>query len=180
MTNNTQTLTSSPAIADEVATLDAMLATQPVCDRADTDNAATRIKVARDIGAAESKVERLTADTAATVIAGLPAEFDPKARGAITGAVHAYFTNDGEVDQPPVASGPKGEQTATNYGRGVNNVVKAIRKALASEPTLPDVASITVTLGKSATAPGQTMTFTPDADGYADLLAMLAGSADES
>lgn len=192
MTNITSTPRTAPVQradmtavqrAAEVAILSTLVGGQEVSAQADTaaEVASKRVKAANALGAAEAKVERDSDVLATAVMETLPEDFDPKVRGAVKRAIHAYMTNNGAIDQPAVAKGPKGAQVDTNYGRGVNNVAKEMNKRLATPKALPEVASITVTLGKSATAPGQTMTFAPDADGYADLLAMLAGSAvDES
>lgn len=98
----------------------------------------------------------------------------------MSGAVHNYLTNGGAVDKPAVKSGPKGSQVSTNYGRAVDRIAKAVSAALKGDPTLPEVANITVTLGKTATAPGQTLTVKADDPAYAVLMDLLASAASES
>lgn len=89
------------------------------------------VSTARAIG----KGERLTKVAAAEIVAGLPEGFDPKARGAVTGAIHSWAC--GDSPRPKVAEGGKGEQTATDYGRGVDLLAKAVKALLAAEQETP-------------------------------------------
>lgn len=166
--------------AAEVALLATLVG--PVSDASETAAkvATDRITRAKSIGSAEVKAEKVTAEITAEILATLPDTFDAKARGAVSGAVHNYLTNGGAVDKPAVKSGPKGSQVSTNYGRAVDRIAKAVSAALKGEPNLPEVANITVTLGKTATAPGQTLTVKPGDAAYTALMDLLTLTTDES
>lgn len=78
---------------------------------------------------------RLTETAVPEIVATLPEGFDPKARGAVANAVHQWAC--GDAERPAVKTGPKGDQTATDYGRGVDALVKAVKRALSDGDDKP-------------------------------------------
>lgn len=130
----------------------------------------SNVQTVRDIGAAEAKIERLTSVSAAAIVATLPEGFDAAKRGAITGAVHTWAC--GEADRPAVATGPKGEQTRTNYGRGVDALSKAV-KALVTPDATPEVGVIRVSLSGEG---GATVTLRKGDKAYDAALAMITAA----
>lgn len=89
---------------------------------------AARIAAARAIGSGIRKLDT----TVAEIVDALPAGFDPKARGAVTSFVSEWINGDAEA--PAQKVGPKGEQTMTDYGRGFDAIVSAVKRALAVPP----------------------------------------------
>lgn len=79
--------------------------------------------------------------------------------------------------RPAQRKGKGKDAQATDYGRGVDSLVTAIKRMMKTAPVLPEVATITITLGKTLTAPGQTITLKADDPRYADALGLLAAAA---
>lgn len=113
---------------------------------------------------------RLTATATEAIVANLPEGFDPKARGAVADLVHAWAC--GEEERPAVKVGPAGAQKATDYGRGVDALVKAVKRALAE-----DAGDKPVTMRVSLTGVGSAVV-PADHPAYALLLSLLG--ADEA
>ena len=82
------------------------------------------IAVVRTIG----KGVRVTEEAVASIVASLPDGFDPKARGAVAEAVHQWACGDGE--RPALKTGARGEQVTTDYGRGHDTLVAAVKRAM--------------------------------------------------
>lgn len=79
--------------------------------------------------------------------------------------------------RPAQKMGKGKDAQATDYGRGVDSLVSAIKRMMKVAPALPEVATITITLGKTLTAPGQTVTIKADDPRYVDALGLLAAAA---
>jgi hypothetical protein len=75
--------------------------------------------------------ERLSETATVEIVASLPDGFDPGKRGAVAEACHVWACGDSE--RPPVTTGGKGNQKATDYGRGIDNLTKRVKAALAPE-----------------------------------------------
>lgn len=73
---------------------------------------------------------RVLEESVSAVIMSLPADFDASKRGAVADAVHAWAC--GEAERPAVKTGPKGNQTTTDYGRGHDTLTKAVKRELGS------------------------------------------------
>lgn len=130
----------------------------------------SRIAAARTIGAGEVKAESIAGE----IFVDLPTSFDHTARGAITGAIHAYLTGtDDKGSWPAVATGPKGEQVRTNYGRGVDAIGRQLRKLFAGSDE-PKPAVMRVSLSGEG---GGSVVIDADVDAelYAVLLGRIAG-----
>lgn len=112
---------------------------------------------------------RLTETAVPQIIAAMPEGFDPKARGALTGLVHSWAC--GDAERPAVTTGPKGNQKATDYGRGVDTLVKAVKRALDADTEKPVVLRATLS-GEG----GGTVTIEPDHPLYALLVAKIQGA----
>lgn len=114
--------------------------------------------------------ERLSAAAAAEIVASLPDGFDRKVRGAVTDAVHSWAC--GDAERPPVKLGKVGEQRATDYGRGIDNLTKKVNALLSAADETPKPTVMRVTLSGevsgSAVVPA-------DSPLYAALLALIAG-----
>jgi hypothetical protein len=82
------------------------------------------VSTVRSIGAGV----RLTETAVPEILASLPVGFDHTARGAIADAVHAWAC--GDAKRPAVRTGKAGEQVTTDYGRGHETLVKAVKRAL--------------------------------------------------
>lgn len=112
---------------------------------------AARIRDARAIG----KGERLTDERAPEIVASLPEGFDRNKRGAVKDAVHLFLTGETErANRPNVATGGKGEQKATDYGRGVNNLTNAVNALLKPE-SAPDYLALVRQAAKTAATKGK-------------------------
>lgn len=99
------------------------------------------VKTIVSIGAATVKTERV----AQQIVVSAPVGYDWAARGAVTAQIHAWAVGaDGEV--PAQKTGPKGAQKATNYGRGVDALAKAIRAILSGDDDEPKPAALRATL----------------------------------
>lgn len=110
---------------------------------------------------------RLTESAAADVAATAPEGFDVKARGAVTDLVHAWACGDSE--RPPVKVGKAGAQRATDYGRGVDALTKAVKRLLTPESDAITLrASLSGEGGGSATIPA-------DHPLYAAIVALIVG-----
>lgn len=122
------------------------------------------VAIVRTIG----KGERMTAVAVPEIIATLPEGFDPKVRGAVADAVHAWAC--GDAPRPAVTTGGKGEQTPTDYGQGHATLVKAVKRALATPSNTGTVlrASLSGEGGGSVTIP-------EDSPLYAALVALIRG-----
>jgi len=118
---------------------------------------------------------RLTESAVPTIVAGLPEGFDPKARGAIANAVHAWAC--GDEERPPVKIGPKGSQRATDYGRGVDTLVTAVKRALAADAPKP--VRLAVTHSGDGVESGSVVIPTDHAL-YPVLVAMIAAQSEEA
>lgn len=114
---------------------------------------------------------RLTETAVPAIVATLPEGFDPKARGAVAEAVHAWACGDG--DRPAVKRGPKGAQETTDYGRGHDTLVTAVKRALAG-PTVAGVLRATLS-GEG----GGSVTIPADHALYAALVEMITASKSE-
>jgi hypothetical protein len=85
---------------------------------------------------------RLTEEAVPEILASLPEGFDPSARGAVAEAVHSWAC--GDEERPAVKVGPKGSQRATDYGRGVDTLVAAVKRALSGDTDKPVVLRATL------------------------------------
>ena len=86
---------------------------------------------------------RLTESATADIIATLPADFDPNKRGAVAAAVISWAVPAGEPT-PPQKIGAKGAQRATDFGRGVDALVKSVKRALSADTDKPAVLRATL------------------------------------
>jgi len=125
---------------------------------------------------------RKTEEVAAAIVAGLPEGFDSKARGAVSGAVHAWAGFPEGTDRPAVKSGKAGAQTLTDYGRGVDAVAKAVSRLLKGKADNGPVLRVSLSGegGGSATVPSDSPLYailsalaTADEIGYAKALKAL-------
>lgn len=116
---------------------------------------------------------RLTETATAEIVATLPEGFDHTARGAVSGAVIAWACGSEEV--PPQKIGPKGNQRATDFGRGVDALVKSVKRALSGDTDKPIVLRATL----SGEGGGSTVIPT-DSPLYAALVAMIRDGGEES
>lgn len=108
----------------------------------------SNITLVKSIGAALRKTETAVPE----IIASVPAEYDWTARGAVTAAIHAWAVPAGE-EIPAVKIGAKGAQRATDYGRGVDSLAKAVRSALAGDDDKPAVLRVSLKGAGSAVVP---------------------------
>lgn len=109
------------------------------------------VEIVRAIG----KGERLTETAVEDIVASLPADFDPTARGAIAEAVHQWAHGDNQrpavkknrrdengqiVRKAPTKSHPSGQpvQDWTDYGQGHKSLTERVKRALAT-PAAPTV-----------------------------------------
>lgn len=135
-----------------------------------TTTAAANLQTVKAIG----RGIRLTEQAVPQIVAMLPADFDPKARGAVAEIVHVWACGDRPADQrPAVKTGPKGEQTTTDYGRGHDTLVKAVKRALSEDKPKPIRMAVTLS-GEGAPATG-TVTIDPSDPLFAVLVARIAG-----
>lgn len=113
---------------------------------------------------------RLTETAVPSILATLPDGFDADKRGAVAAAVVAWAVPAGE-DTPPQRVGAKGNQRATDFGRGVDALVKAVKRALSGEGDKP--VTLRATLSGEG---GGSVTIAADHDLYAALVAMIRDS----
>lgn len=132
---------------------------------------AARTSAVKSVGAAERK----SAEIVTAIIAGLPEDFDFKARGAVAEIVHVWAAGSVE-DAPAVRKGSKGEQVTTDYGRGHETIVKAVKRALAKDDDTPKARSLRVTLSGEG---GGSTTVAEDHPLYAALVALVTGEASD-
>lgn len=118
---------------------------------------------------------RLTDTAVPQIIASLPEGFDPKARGAVTDAVHAWAC--GDKERPAVKTGPKGSQKSTDYGRGVDTLTTAVKRALAVD--VPKPVRLAVTHSGEGVDSGSVVIPTDHAL-YPILVAMIAAQSEEA
>lgn len=109
---------------------------------------------------------RLTEEAVPAIVASLPKDFDPAKRGAVADAVHAWAC--GDEPRPAVKTGPKGNQRATDYGRGVDTLVSAVKRALSADADKPVVLRATLS-GEG----GGSVTIPSDHALYAALVDMI-------
>lgn len=128
----------------------------------------SNLSVVTRIGAGE----RLTESATESIVASLPEGFDPKARGAVTGAVHAWAGFPEGTERPAVKRGAAGNQKSTDYGRGVDRLTKSVQRALATESTDEPVMRVNMKGLGSAVVPA-------DHPAYALLFALLGGVSGE-
>lgn len=151
-------------------------------------NFATRVAAVRSIGAAEMKRDRIAAE----IVESVAVDYDWSARGAIPLQVHMWATGtDVKADWPAqketvkvkAADGkveigedgkPVTKNESTNYGRGVDNIVAAIRKLIAEPKPKPFRLAVTAS-GDDAPVTG-TVEIDPDAhpELFAALMDMIA------
>lgn len=124
------------------------------------------VVVVRTIG----KGERLTVQTAALIVAAMPEDYDWTARGAVPQAILAWACPDG--DAPAQKTGPKGDQTPTDFGRGVDRLRKAVADLVKAEKPKPVKMQVTLS-GDDAPITG-TVTIPTDSPLFATLVAMIA------
>lgn len=103
------------------------------------------LETVRTIG----KGVRMTEVAVPAILATLPDDFDATVRGALTGAVIAWACPDGNV--PQQKTGPKGNQTLTDFGRGLNTLVTAVKRALKEDDNAqPDWVALVRQAAKNA------------------------------
>lgn len=95
----------------------------------------TNITARADAVTTIGKGERLTETLVPLIVATLPEDFDVKARGAVAKAVVAWADPDGKRQQK---TGKAGEQVTTDFGRGVDTLTRAVKRALKDETTETD------------------------------------------
>lgn len=142
-------------------------------------NFATRVSTVRSIGAAEVKATRVAAE----IIESVPATFDWSARGAMAAQVHQWATGTDVKAEWPAQRAKKivdGEEVneVTNYGRGVNTIVAAIRRALKSDDDAPKPYRVAVT-GSGDGGPTGTLVIAADDPLYAALVERLGAPSGE-
>lgn len=118
---------------------------------------------------------RLTDTAVPAIIAALPEGFDPNARGAVANAVHAWAC--GSEERPAVKTGPKGDQKTTDYGRGVDTLVTAVKRALKSDAPKP--VRLAVTHSGDGVESGSVVIPTDHAL-YPVLVAMIAAQSEDT
>lgn len=92
---------------------------------------ATNLETINAIGACEARLERLVERSVPSIVEMVDAALTGKElTKAITEAIHVWACGDG--DRPAQKTGPKGDQKVTNYGRGVNTLFVAVKRALVS------------------------------------------------
>lgn len=116
---------------------------------------------------------RLTEEAAAAIVASVPAEYDWTARGAVPAAIAGWAVPAGEP-VPAQKSGPKGAQTLTDYGRGVDALAKAVRELVKDDAPKP--VKLRATLSGEG---GGSVVIPKDSPLYAPLVALIAEAAAE-
>lgn len=117
---------------------------------------------------------RLTKTAAPAIVATLPEGFDASKRGAVADAVHAWAV--GGAERPPVKTGAKGNQRATDYGRGVDTLTAAVKRLLVADDSKP----VTLRATLSGEGGGSTV-IQPEHPLYAAVVEMIQNSgADQS
>lgn len=124
------------------------------------------VEIIRVIG----KGERLTDETAAAIVASVADGYDWKARGAVPAAILAWACPNG--DAPRQKTGPVGDQTPTDFGRGVDRLRKAVAALVKEDKPKPVKMQVTLS-GDDAPITG-TVTIPQDSDLFATLVAMIA------
>lgn len=132
-----------------------------------SNNTAANVATVKKIGVGV----RLTETAVPAILDSLPEGFDPKARGAVAEAVHAWACGDG--DRPAVKTGPKGNQKTTDYGRGHDTLVAAVKRALSSAVEKP-VTLRAVLSGEG----GGSVTIPADHPLYGALVEMIGAATD--
>lgn len=146
---------------------------------------ATRIAAVRSIGAAEMKC----ASIAAEIVASVPDAFDWTGHGVIASQVHLWATGtDDKSERPaqrkqvkrvdPETGAEVTVNETTNYGRGVNSIVAAIKRALPkAEDDTPAERVLRVSLSGEG---GGTVVVSEDHALYASLVAMITGAGQDN
>lgn len=152
MTTTTTTTTSAPITSDDYA---------------------IRVKGVESIGRRSTSLANDSDTMAAAIIANVGESYDWTARGAKPGAVHLFTCGAVKGDAVPVQR--KDDGSITNYGTGVNTLVKAITRALdAPDDNTAPAMRVSLKGTGSAVVPA-------DHPAYALLLALLgADAADDS
>lgn len=135
---------------------------------------ATRVAVVRSIGAAEVKCARVAAEIVEATADG----YDWTARGAIAEVVHLWATGTDDKSERPAQREKKtinGEEVneVTNYGRGVNSLVAAIKRLVTDkDDDTPKPRVLRVSLSGDG---GGSTVVAEDHPLYAALVAMVTG-----
>jgi hypothetical protein len=137
-------------------------------------NTTARIALVRAVGAGIRKTDIAVTE----IVESLPDGFDHTARGAVAGVVHQWAN--GDATPPPVKTGPKGNQTTTDYGRGHDTITAAVKRALKGE-TPSKGESLTVTyVDPDGKAHKISVTRETDPTLYANLVSLAAAQAADS
>lgn len=110
---------------------------------------------------------RVTDTAVAEIVATLPENFDPKARGAVAAAVHAWACGDEAI--PAQRTGGKGGPR-TDYGIGADALVSGVKRALS---TGSDKVVLRATLSGEG---GGSVTIAADHELYAAIVALITDS----
>ena len=142
----------------------------------------TPIAAVRSIGAAEAKASSIAAE----IVGSVPDAFDWTGRGVIAEQVHLWATGTDDKSERPAqrrqVKGADGEPVneTTNYGRGVNSIVNAVRTILKRDKSDDDTPAERV-LRVSLSGDGGGTVVVPEDDAlYAALVALVTGAASES
>lgn len=137
-----------------------------------SNNKNLNVEAVRTIG----KGERLTAVVAAAIVAAMPEGYDWTARGAVPQAILSWACPDGNA--PAQKTGPKGDQTPTDFGRGVDRLRKAVADLVKTAKPKPVKMQVTLS-GDDAPVTGS-VTIPTDSPLYATLVAMIAEQAESA
>lgn len=143
---------------------------------------AARIAAVRSIGAAEAKC----ATVAEQIVASVPESFDWTGRGVIAEQVHLWATGTDDKNERPAqrkqvtTKDPEtGEEVTvnevTNYGRGVNSLVAAVKRLITVKDDAPKSRVLRVSLSGEG---GGSTVVAEDHPLYAALVALITGDAD--